>query len=128
MNQRFEKQNKFIINTLKYYKEIYEKQLSQEELNYSIIQNLKQNINIPNIKNKIKEISNLIIKINYEIEYLFNINILKPEKNLKSQKILFKKIESKETNTDSIKCVLVLEDGRIATGSKDKSIKIFDIN
>ncbi len=128
MNQRFKNQNKFIINLLKINKEIYENQLQKKELNYSIIQNLKQNINFSDIQNKVKELSNLIIKIDIEIDCLFNINILKPEKNLKSQKIEFKKIESKETNNDSIKCVLVLEDGRIATGSKDKTIKIFNIN
>ena len=127
MSQIFENQNKFIIHFLKTNKEIYEKQLIKKELNYSIIQNLKQNINFPNIENKLEEIKNIIEKINTEINNLYNINILKPEKSLYSQNIELIKIKSKITNNDSIKCVLVLEDGRIATGSKDKTIKIFNI-
>ena len=126
LNDKFTRQNKFIINLLKTHKEIYINQKEKNEFNYSIIQNLQNNINFQLSPNPLQKIIKKMAKIENDFKEIYNKNFLKPEKTLISQNKTIKKIESKRTNNDSIKCVLVLNDGRIVTGSKDKTIKIFD--
>lgn len=126
LNDIFNKQNKFIINLLKNYKEIYIKQKEKNELNYSIIQNFQNNINFQLSENSISKLIDIFSSIECQIKKLYKINILKPEKTLLSQNKIMKKIKSKRINNDSIKCVTILKDKRIITGSKDKTIKIFN--
>ena len=130
----FKENNELEIKLSKDLINIYELKKKEFNLNYQIIQNVKNisfngNINFEYNLNNVNEIiNNLFSQFNSYLIEIKNSNISQKYSKIKKKKYMLENINSIESHNNWVTSVSVFPLGNIVSVSKDQSIIIYDIN